>query len=67
SPQDYISKLAKKSLDHDRAETFAWLLWNPYHAYQTATKSEILPKKIDFILNMKLLTANGSKLIEKFQ
>lgn len=67
SPQDYISKLAKKSLDHDRAETFAWLLWNPYHAYQTATKSEILPKKIDLILNMKLLTANGSKLIEQFQ
>ena len=59
SRSDYISKLARKSSCDDRAETFAWLLWNPCHSFRLAKSSSPLQKKMELILSLPILTDNA--------
>ena len=64
-PRDYVSRLAGHSLQKDRADTFAWLLWNPYRTYLWADKSDILRKKINLLLKMQFLSPAGEQMLKR--
>ena len=57
--KDYVSQLAGQSLKQDQAETFAWLLWNPYYTLNSAKDANGLKEKINFILRMGLLSSQA--------
>ena len=65
APQDYVSGLARHSLQKDRADTFAWLLWNPYRTYLWADKSDILKKKINLLLEIQFLSPAGEQMLKR--
>lgn len=61
---DYISGLARRSLMDDRAETFAWLLWNPCHSFRLARGSSLLQKKIELISSLNILAEDAPERLE---
>ena len=65
APQDYVSGLARHSLQKDRADTFALMLWNPYRIYLLADKSDILRKKINLLLKMQFLSPAGEQMLKR--
>ena len=62
--RNYISALAMKSPRHDQAETFAWLLWNPYYTLNSRKDAVGFQKKIDIILNMDFFSPRAYEILD---
>jgi len=61
---DCISRLAGQSVLNDRADTFAWLLWDPCHVYRMARKSPKLLRKTELVLSLPILTPDAQERLK---
>lgn len=62
----FVSRLAQIDEAHDRADTFAFLLWNPHQAFVAAGRSSILRAKFGYIRNLGFLNAEGIRFVDAY-
>ena len=55
----FVSVLARRSPLDDRADTFAWMLWDPCRTFRLTGKSPSLLRKTELILTLSLLTEDA--------
>ena len=62
----FVSELAMENEAQDRADTFAFLLWNPRRAAVVAGRSAVLRDKIGYIRELGLLNSAGVDFVDTY-